>query len=94
MSDTGFTKRVQLLEHWAPSLLSKLKDLDDLADCILSVWGTAESHTEQRIIKLLEHNYNAIRELYLSAEGDLLTYYGAQLDIFAAAIALIKGEQK
>lgn len=50
------------------------------------IWREAE------IIKLLEHNRNAIKELYLSAEGTLLTYYGAQLDILTAAIALIKGE--
>lgn len=49
---------------------------------------------QERIIKLLEHNRSAIKELYLSAEGELLTYYGAQLDILMAAIALIKRDNK
>ena len=48
----------------------------------------------KHIIEMLEHNQSAIRELYLSAEGALKTYYGAQLDILMATIALIKGEQK
>lgn len=54
------------------------------------IWNAGREYEKERIIKLLEHNQNAIRELYLSAEGTLLTYYGAQLDILMAAIALIK----
>ncbi len=61
-NNSGFQQRVKLLEYWAPSLLSKLKDLDDLADCILSVWDTAEAHTEQRIIKLLEDRLTGAKE--------------------------------
>ena len=54
MSDSGFTKRVKLLEKWAPNLLPKLEDVDDMADIILDVWDVAEAHTEQRIIKVLD----------------------------------------
>lgn len=85
MSDTEFTKRVHLLEYWAPSLLSKLEDLDDLADCILSVWDTAEQHTEERIIKLLEANFHRFD---LSNNG---VDYPMGLEQF---IELIKGENK
>lgn len=51
---SGFSKRVALLEKWAPNLLPKVKDLDDLADIIYDTWLEAEADTEQRIIKLLE----------------------------------------
>ena len=86
MSDSGFTKRVHLLEYWAPSLLSKLKDLDDLADCILSVWDTAEQHAEERIIKLLE-------EQLAKHTLDNGTVY-IEFQVISELIALIKGEQK
>jgi hypothetical protein len=51
---SGFQKRVALLEKWAPSLLPKLRDIDDMAEIILDVWDEAEAHTEERIIKLLD----------------------------------------
>lgn len=80
MSEAGFKERVELLEYWAPSLLSKLEDLNDLADCILSVWETAEKHTEERIIKLLEEHVG-----FGDAEWD---------SSVLACINIIKGEQK
>jgi hypothetical protein len=63
---SGFQKRVALLEKWAPNLLPKIKDLDDLADIIYDTWLEAEADTEQRIIAILNDPiYNDLSRAHL-----------------------------
>lgn len=50
----AFEKRVALVEKWHTDLTKSLDDMYDLAEQVLDVWQEAESHTEQRIIKLLD----------------------------------------
>lgn len=93
---SGFQKRVALLEKWAPNLVPKLKDIDDLADIILDVWDEAEAHTEERIINLLEDSRERTNQRIQNDElsGVDLVERVAVYKTLGNVIALIKGENK